>query len=131
MVKNVLKGYKAKTEIPLTREEIICMWPFIVLRAILLYVSISKLLVEDPSNTYLQDEIVLNTKILNRVLEVPFSVAKLFLLFELGVDTVNSDNFNISHLILHQKNEFHELNLDIFSEINNGTVLFKKINSYI
>ena len=123
MVKNVLKGYKAKTEIPLTREEIICIWPFIVLRAILLYVSISKLLLEDPSNSYLRDEIVLNTKILNRVLEVPFSVAKLFLLYELGVNTVDFNTFNISDLLFHQKNDFHELNLDIFSEINNGKVL--------
>ena len=123
MIKNILKGYKAKTEIPLTREEIICIWPFIVLRAILLYVSISKLLLEDPSNSYLRDEIVLNTKILNRVLEVPFSVAKLFLLYELGVDTVDFNTFNISDLLFHQKNDFHELNLDIFSEINNGKVL--------
>jgi hypothetical protein len=123
VVKNVLKGYKAKTEIPLTREEIICIWPFIVLRAILLYVSISKLLLEDPSNSYLRDEIVLNTKILNRVLEVPFSVAKLFLLYELGVNTVDFNTFNISDLLFHQKNDFHELNLDIFSEINNGKVL--------
>ena len=123
MIKNVLEGYKAKTEIPLTREEIICMWPFIVLRSILLYVSISKLLVEDPSNSYLHDEIVLNTKILNRVLEVPFSVAKLFLLHELGVDTVDFNTFNISDFLFHKNNEFHELNLDIFSEINNGKVL--------
>jgi hypothetical protein len=59
--------------------------------------------------------IELNTKILNRVLEVPFSVAKLFLLHELGVDTVDFNTFNISDFLFHQNNEFHD---KYFSEID-------------
>lgn len=68
-VKDILQGYLV--ERTLTKEEVIVLWPLIVLRSILLYVTVSALLVKDPGNKYLQDEIVLNRKLLLKVLATP------------------------------------------------------------
>ena len=73
-VMSIVQGYHAIT--PLTEEEIQALWPLIVMRGILLYVSISYLLQENPENTYLQDEVTLNLEVMNKLMAINPNLAE-------------------------------------------------------
>ena len=66
---DIIRGYLMSAALSL--EESLCLWPLVVLRAILLYATVSRLVIEDPDNEYVREESVLNKSILMKVLSVP------------------------------------------------------------
>jgi Ser/Thr protein kinase RdoA (MazF antagonist) len=75
---DILKGYIQYR--PLNREEILCLWPLIIQRSILLYFGIFHQLQEDPDNKYCQDEYFLNKQIVENILKVPLLFAQNYFL---------------------------------------------------
>jgi hypothetical protein len=67
-VMSIVQGFHRVTA--LTDEELRALWPLIVMRSILLYVSVSYLLQENPENDYLQEEVVLNKQVMEKCLKI-------------------------------------------------------------
>ena len=123
-------GYHSGSECSgrkLSSEEVQCLWPLIVLRSILLYVVVKKLTISDPTNKYLQDEVILNEKILKLVLNVPFYLANQAMLVvgaELGSSSSSSktlqspcsNQVKISQFVKDAENT-NEVDLGVFSEL--------------
>jgi len=75
---DVLRGFLSpdNTGYKMNTEEITALWPLVVLRSILLVVSILYQIQIDPCNEYCKNEIILNTRILTKVLRVPSYAAQ-------------------------------------------------------
>jgi Ser/Thr protein kinase RdoA (MazF antagonist) len=67
-VMSIIQGYVSIT--PLTESEVRALWPLIVMRGVLLYVSVTFLLLDDPHNTYLQEEVSLNYEVMQKLLAI-------------------------------------------------------------
>lgn len=72
---DVVTGYLAEAS-TISQEEALCIWPLIVMRAILLYVTVADLVSQDSNNQYLCEETILNKTVLERVLAVPMYLAQ-------------------------------------------------------
>ena len=114
-----------------------------VLRAILLFVAVKKLTLSDPSNRYLQDEVILNEKILNFVLDVPLYAATEALLSMIVENSENGKSsskknrkipslcqLKISQLVKDCRNT-HEIDLGVFSELYESKYTFHQCNCHL
>ena len=120
----VLRGYLHERASGLTREEVLVLWPLVVLRAILIYVTVSALLVEDPNNMYLQDEVVLNKKLLFKVLSIPLYLAQAALLdMAQMTNSTNESEIITCDSFIADCSSIFEVDLGVFSELLIGILL--------
>jgi Ser/Thr protein kinase RdoA (MazF antagonist) len=79
---DVLRGYMdpSLTGYKLSAAEVYSLWPLIYLRSVLLVVSIMLQIQLDNDNEYCKKEIVLNIKILEKVVKVPLYAAQVHFL---------------------------------------------------
>eukprot|EP01034_Spumella_vulgaris_P024902 gene24902-31296_t len=80
---DVLRGYLRKAS--LNRSEVLALWPLVVQRSLVNFVSISHQLLQDPGNQYCADELVLNKALMDNCTQIPAYLAQEALLLAAGM----------------------------------------------
>ena len=115
---DVVAGYCAAR--PLLRAEVECLWPLVVLRASLLFVTVSHLLLSDPDNSYTREEVVSDRQILDRVLRVPLYAATHALLSAAGMAPAPQSSLALAPERVFAGKTACALDLSVFSPIHNA-----------